>query len=180
MKRYSRIMRIDLAQLKQHEENGEIQIAATNKYGRIKIHLNFNKLTGSADGHEFDLEKQACRYGGFRYWLKCPECGKRRRVLFLLDQSLICRDCSGVGYESQDYTKTDCAYYFHRAIRIATELDPSYDEETQFFPARYYFPERPKYMRHEKYWAKYKEFMSWIAKGNQVWLKTVGRYFSNL
>ena len=41
------------------------------------------------------------RYGGARWWYVCPDCGGRKASLYLHNESLCCRRCSGLHYASQ-------------------------------------------------------------------------------
>ncbi|HEU6450617.1 MAG TPA: hypothetical protein VFT57_04300, partial [Gemmatimonadaceae bacterium] len=42
-------------------------------------------------------------FGGVRWWWRCPECGTRRRSLFVTPLNAMprCRRCLGLAYESQ-------------------------------------------------------------------------------
>lgn len=46
-----------------------------------------------------------CTYGGRRSWFICPSCEGRVALLYKADQSLKCRKCSNLPYESQSETK---------------------------------------------------------------------------
>ena len=47
----------------------------------------------------------ACHFGGYRAWLVCPRCGKRRGMLYAAKGALICRVCAGLGHLSQRLDK---------------------------------------------------------------------------
>ena len=49
------------------------------------------------------LLRTHCNYGGVRRWLQCPveSCRRRVGVLYLKDDSIACRECTGLAYRSQ-------------------------------------------------------------------------------
>ena len=51
------------------------------------------------------VEWTPCRYGGERPWWRCPGCGSRRAVLYLVygiaRAGFLCRACAGLSYQSQ-------------------------------------------------------------------------------
>jgi hypothetical protein len=53
-----------------------------------------------------DIEMARCRFGGVRCWLRCPQCGTRRRAVYALwpGDPLACRVCLGLAYPSQRQT----------------------------------------------------------------------------
>jgi len=64
-----------------------------------------------------DLEWTDCHYGGQRPWFQCPNrfCGKRVAILYIGD-SIGCRRCQGLVYESQ--RENNCS----RSSRAADKL----------------------------------------------------------
>jgi len=64
-----------------------------------------------------DLEWTDCHYGGQRPWFQCPNscCGGRVAILYIGD-SIGCRQCQGLVYESQ--RENDC----NRSSRAADKL----------------------------------------------------------
>lgn len=54
----------------------------------------------------FNLEKLPCRYGGFKWFVRCGlhkngnYCGRRARVLYSTGDWYGCRNCSAITYES--------------------------------------------------------------------------------
>lgn len=55
------------------------------------------------NGHSITvrLTTTSPQYGGARWWYFCPNCGKRKAILYFLDESLCCRQCAGLHYASQ-------------------------------------------------------------------------------
>jgi hypothetical protein len=72
------------------------------------------------------LTQTPMRFGGRRFWFRCPSCGGRCRVLYGSSRSLACWRCQRLRYRSQVEAKAD------RALRgmqkIARRLDPEADD----------------------------------------------------
>lgn len=49
---------------------------------------------------DIGLEATPCRYGGERFWLTCPRCQSRRRVLYGMEGRFQCRACHELAYTS--------------------------------------------------------------------------------
>ena len=54
-------------------------------------------------GHRIDLVTSSTRYGGLRYWFRCPKCQKRVGVLYQGPDGLSCRVCVGYRYRGSRY-----------------------------------------------------------------------------
>lgn len=54
-----------------------------------------------------DIEWQPCRFGGFRPWFLCPDCGRRAAVLYLLHEQPKCVRCRRLAYPSQSLDEFD-------------------------------------------------------------------------
>lgn len=71
----------------------------------IKAILNGNMLSISCSegSYEILVEKQACYYGGFRHFFRCPHptCNRRMRKLYQWGCLFLCRQCLKLGYYSQ-------------------------------------------------------------------------------
>lgn len=54
------------------------------------------------------LDNTPCHYGGKRWWFRCPECGRRCRVLYIPPNEGVfsCRKCHNLTYESQQEGKS--------------------------------------------------------------------------
>jgi hypothetical protein len=52
-------------------------------------------------GPAVTLEAVACRFGGVRWWWRCPACDARRLRLYRTDGRWACRSCLGLTYESR-------------------------------------------------------------------------------
>lgn len=59
--------------------------------------------------YPFPLEKTPCRYGGYKWYIRCQLtkngrfCGKRVRVLYSVGGYYGCRDCADITYEKCNY-----------------------------------------------------------------------------
>lgn len=54
-------------------------------------------------GHRIDLVTSGTRFGGVRYWFKCPRCGRRAGVMYQGTNGLLCRICVGYRYRGSRY-----------------------------------------------------------------------------
>ena len=63
----------------------------------------------TAEKYEYPvaIETVRCRYGGSRYFFRCPLCrsegkpGRRASVLYFSDRGFCCRECCGIVYRSR-------------------------------------------------------------------------------
>ncbi len=62
------------------------------------------------------LASTRCHFGGVRWWARCPSCGARIAVLYLMAGRFRCRGCHGLPYASTR------AAPFTRACRRAQKL----------------------------------------------------------
>ena len=70
----------------------------------IALHFAGESLTATladAQSVTVPLTTTAPKYGGVRWWYVCPNCGKRKGVLYVSDAALRCRQCTGIHYASQ-------------------------------------------------------------------------------
>jgi len=58
-----------------------------------RYHVEYN-----GGSYSIPYEKQACNYGGFRYFFRCPKCDKRMRILYCKEGKFLCRKCLNLGY----------------------------------------------------------------------------------
>ena len=71
------------------------------------FHLSATLLTDKysvscdAGNYTIPIERQACFYGGFRYYFHCPRCNRRMRILYCVEGFFLCRKCIHAGYISQ-------------------------------------------------------------------------------
>ena len=88
-------------------------------YGDVCITYRHKSHTDywSDEAYTVDLEWTDCHYGGQRPWFQCPNrcCGRRVAILYIGD-SIGCRQCRGLVYESQ--RENEC----NRSSRAADKL----------------------------------------------------------
>ena len=69
------------------------------------------------------LTKTRCNYGGFRFWFLCPGCYRRAAVLYLY-QSLKCRKCHDLVYNSERESPLDRRFRKANKIRYRLGWQP--------------------------------------------------------
>ena len=88
-------------------------------YGEVCITYRHksHKDYWSDEAYTVDLEWTDCHYGGQRPWFQCPNrfCSRRVAILYIGD-SICCRQCRGLVYESQ--RENEC----NRSSRAADKL----------------------------------------------------------
>lgn len=100
--------------------------------------------------HEYDytvaLEYTECHFGGYRPWVRCPECGTRRRKLYLPPTGFTfnCRECHGLGYTSSRTSGDDVKQAELRYRRAFAKADAK--DRRPHPNGEPYHPERPKGM----------------------------------
>ena len=65
----------------------------------------------------FALTTTTPRFGGLRYWLLCPRCGRRVGKLYLVDR-WACRRCHKLSYQSQRLSKNPLLRGLQRLDRL--------------------------------------------------------------
>ena len=71
-----------------------------------------------AGAYSIPIEKQPCRYGGFRYFFHCPNqnCKKRMRLLYCHKGVFLCRQCLKLGYFTQRLKPKDSCFIMQSKI----------------------------------------------------------------
>lgn len=88
--------------------------------------------------------------GGQSFWL-CPHCLRRVRFLYFIESDLMCRECAGLNYRSQQQTK-DSMFWYWKGVSFAEEkLALSPDLRPDGFDFCEYIPEKPKGMHATTY-----------------------------
>lgn len=169
---------VDITDLIKRQKSDKVAVTVTfpKLDFSLKIELDLKKLQGEINRRTVFLDKTRCNYGGYRYWFLCPGCEKRAKILYFREE-FQCRKCAGLTYASQQHTKTDCYYWYQKAVALATSLDSAYNEQIDFFQYPYRFPSKPKEMKYREYIKKQKRFYDLVAKGSEVWLAYVNNSF---
>ncbi|MCF1284571.1 hypothetical protein [Streptococcus sinensis] len=139
-----------------------------------KLEIDLDDLWIILGKYYFDLDRIPGTKGGYRYFFLCPICGKRCRILFKRHILYGCGSCQKIHKSTLNRSKTDCQYYWERALREARKVDPGWSPKRggYMFDA---FPERPKYMKRERYYKHYQKFVNYTRKGDRFWLTGLGR-----
>jgi len=87
------------------------------------------------------------KFDGWRPWFRCPGCGQRCRVLYG-SNSLRCRKCRGLKYQSQYETRA--FRLLARARNIRRRLGKP-GESVDPMPSGDPMPPKPRYMRWRRY-----------------------------
>jgi hypothetical protein len=58
------------------------------------------------DRYMIDIDSTECNYGGWREWLICPICEKRKLSLFYQDYEFKCKECAGLLYDIQTVSES--------------------------------------------------------------------------
>jgi hypothetical protein len=59
------------------------------------------QVTYNQGAYEIPIEKQPSNYGGYRYFLHCPQCDRRMRKLYCNAGKFLCRKCLNLCYYTQ-------------------------------------------------------------------------------
>lgn len=93
------------------EEVPSIAVASMRGLERLepaRTHLLATPQGSDGAGFAITLEPALQPLGGYRWWLMCPGCGRRRTRLFESSAGLRCRTCEGLAYETQRMDRLAC------------------------------------------------------------------------
>ncbi|GAA5356572.1 hypothetical protein [Streptococcus uberis] len=143
------------------------------KIGDKYLEISLNDLYIIISNERLDLSKIEGTYGGERFFFVCSNCFNNARKLYKSNGGFYkCGKCSGIYSQTLNRTKTDCTYYWDLAEKEIQKLDPSY-HSIDYLALMDDFPNRPKYMRKEKYLKHKKKFQSYYQKGYTKWLSGI-------
>ncbi|RSJ85938.1 hypothetical protein D8794_03705 [Streptococcus cristatus] len=139
-----------------------------------KLEIDLDNLCITLGKDYFDLDRIPGTKGGYRYFFLCPICGRRCRILYKRYLLYGCGSCQKIHKSTLNRSKTDCQYYWERALREARKVEPGWSPKRggYMFDA---FPERPKYMKCARYYKHYQKFLNYTRKGDSLWLNGLGR-----
>jgi hypothetical protein len=108
--------------------NVEVSLNNTEKYARFI----YTQANGSGEEKNFDYKvkiiQTPCRFGGYRYWFKCPLnksnqcCGRRIAVLYKDGDYFGCRHCHELTYRSRNVNKRARHYPMLRVIELNEKI----------------------------------------------------------
>ena len=134
-----------------------------------KLEIDLDNLYIIFEHDCFGLSRIPGTKGGNRYFFLCPDCGRRCRLLYKRYLYFSCGTCLNIHKRTLNRSKTDCQYYWELALREARKVEPGWSPRR----GRYMFdgfPERPRYMKRDRYHKHYKKFLKYIEKGDRFWL----------
>jgi hypothetical protein len=99
------------------EQCQRISITAYMKKAIPKLKCTLLTAEIEMDNKIIKLTPSQTRFGGLRYWFKCPICGDRVGTLFVhpVDQMVGCKKCLNLEYRSRRYkgmieSSSTCTY----------------------------------------------------------------------
>lgn len=115
------------------------------------------------------IEKEACRFGGYRKWLICPCCGERKRVFYISEtwwriHWVACRSCAGLAYPTNRMRRFQRLE--HRSKRIEERLHWGEDDE----------PCRPKGMHKKTFDRLVSEYEALIDEASEAYQEEVASW----
>ena len=134
-----------------------------------RLEIDLDNLEIDFGGESFELDRIAGTKGGNRYFFLCPDCGRRCRLLYKRYLYFSCGTCLDIHKSTLNRSKTACQYYWELALREARKVEPGWSPKRggYMFDS---FPERPKYMKRDKYYKHYQKFVNYTRKGDSFWL----------
>ena len=134
-----------------------------------RLEIDLDNLMIDFGGESFELDRIAGTKGGNRYFFLCPDCGRRCRLLYKRYLYFSCGTCLDIHKSTLNRSKTDCQYYWELALKEARKVEPGWSPRRggYMFDG---FPERPRYMKRDRYHKHYKKFLKYIKKGDRFWL----------
>jgi len=143
---------INAYELKRAEgfEPGVTSYRTWSRRGRIitraAIRCDSATLSVEWDSHQqlVELATSPRRPGGFVTYMLCPRCQIRRARLVIVGDTLACRFCQHLSYESEN-SRHGAGPHWHNARRIRERFGGSGDMSKPF-------PARPRYCNTQRYW----------------------------
>ena len=109
---------IDAAVIKARLRDGQTFILSWGNGLSLSFRADESTLYAIELGQIIEVERMACRFGGERFWLRCPYCDSRRRVLYIYRHGIECRDCLGLSYEVENETRHERAMRRYRKFSL--------------------------------------------------------------
>ncbi|MTB63851.1 hypothetical protein GGG87_02340 [Streptococcus sp. zg-86] len=134
------------------------------------IEINLEELYIRYGADTFAVAQIPGTKGEYRYFFCCPQCGRRCRVMYEAHAVYACGTCHDIHRDTLNRTKTDCTYYWERALREARKVQPDYTPTRGGYMFGK-FPNRPKRMRIATYLKHWRRFMDYMDKGDRYWIK---------
>ena len=125
--------------------------------------------------YEIPVEKQACNYGGFRYFFHCPLCSKRMRFLYFAQGEFLCRKCLNLGYKTQRLRPTErfafmCANIKKKVCNSGGNLSQGKKPPRMHKKTFKRLKDQADYYNAKSGQEKYKELKQWYGPKMEMWL----------
>ena len=102
-----------------------------------------------------ELSRKENGFGGSQAFFLCPACGRRVRYLYLTGATFLCRKCAQLNYRSQQETRSDSMYYYHKGVALVEKRLYTWPRvRPDGFSFCAWVPKRPRYM-HQSTYRKY-------------------------
>ncbi|HFU4055384.1 TPA: hypothetical protein ACGO6G_001441 [Streptococcus suis] len=144
------------------------------KLGGVPLTVDLDGLYIGLGSTIFELTRIPGTKGGHRYFFLCPDCGRRCRKLYKWYLFYACGNCQQIYKQTLNRSKTDCQYYWERALREARKVQPGWTPERGGYMFDN-FPSRPKRMKRDRYYKHYQRFLNYVRKGDSYWLRGLSR-----
>ncbi|HFI0462660.1 TPA: hypothetical protein ACGO2S_002054 [Streptococcus suis] len=144
------------------------------KLGSASLTVDLDGLYIGLGSNSFELSRIPGTKGGYRYFFLCPDCGRRCRKLYKRYLFYACGNCQQIHKQTLNRSKTDCQYYWERALREARKVQPGWTPERGGYMFDN-FPSRPKRMKRNRYYKHYQRFLNYVRKGDSYWLRGLSR-----
>jgi hypothetical protein len=82
-------------------------------------------FSDSSEGSiRLNFKREACRFGGYRWWAACPICNKFVASLYWAKDRVACRKCQGLKYMSQVCSNAPKLMHHYARLRERFESKP--------------------------------------------------------
>ena len=98
-----------------------------------------------------ELSRKKNGFGGSQTFFLCPACGERRRYLYQVGATFLCRKCARLNYRSQQETRSDMWGYFKGMDYAEKHFEGLYRPDGFAFP--YFEPDKRK----GQHWSTYRQ-----------------------
>ncbi|NCE63574.1 hypothetical protein D1159_03025 [Pseudoflavonifractor sp. 524-17] len=134
------------------------------------------ELWGKVWSQTLELSRKRNGFGGSQAFFLCPACGERRRYLYLSGGVFLCRKCAQVNYKSQQETRSDSMYFYHKGCDLVEKhLDTWPRVRPDGFSFCEWIPERPRYMHQTTYRRYLRRFAKYQEQHRRRQLKDMAR-----
>lgn len=123
-----------------------------------------------------EVSRKENGFGGYQTFFLCPACGQRARYLYQVGATFLCRKCSRLNYRSQQETRSDSMYYYHKGMDLVEKnLDAWPRMRPDGFSFCEWIPDRPRYMHRTTYRKYLSRFMRYRKKHSVRQMEDVAR-----